>query len=81
MAKFSDFGKAVKIRLIELDKTQDWLIEQVKERTGDYFDSSYLYRILAGKLPGGAGRGDKPGKVEIIREILGMTDEQDAMEQ
>lgn len=75
MASCSDFGKAVKIRLIELDKTQEWLIEQVKERTGDYFDSSYLHRILTGKTRGETGRGDKPGKVEIIRDILGLTEE------
>ena len=70
----SDFGKAVKIRLIELEKTQDWLIERVKERTGDYFDSSYLYRLMTGRLPGETGRGGKPGKADVIREILGMTE-------
>lgn len=72
MVKTSDFGKAVKIRLIELDKDQNWLIEQVKERTGDYFDSSYLHRLLAGKLPGSTGYHGKPGKADVIREILGM---------
>ena len=72
MAKTSEFGKAVKIRLIELEKTHEWLIEQVKERTGDYFDSSFLHRILSGKLPAESGRGDKPGKAQVIREILGM---------
>lgn len=72
MAKTSDFGKAVKIRLVELEQTQDWLIEQVKERTGDYFDSSYLCRILSGKLSGETGYNGKPGKAEVIREILGM---------
>lgn len=72
MAVTSDFGKAVKIRLVELDKDQNWLIEQVKERTGDYFDSSYLYRLMAGKLPGGTGWNGKPGKAEVIREILGL---------
>ena len=71
----NDFGKAVKIRLIELGKTQNWLIEQVVERTGDFFDSSYLNRILTGKAPGATGRGGKPGKVEVIREILSMKDE------
>lgn len=76
MAKTNDFGKAVKIRLIELEKTQEWLIEQVKERTGDYFDSSYLYRLLAGKTPGERGNNGKPGKVEIIREILGISEEE-----
>lgn len=72
MAKTSDFGKAVKIRLVEMEKTQEWLIEQVNEKTGDYFDSSYLYRLMTGKTPGDTGRGGKPGKVAVIREILGM---------
>lgn len=73
MSKTSDFGKAVKIRLIELDKTQDWLIEQVKEKTGDLsFDSSWLHKILVGKLPGERGYRGKPGKADVIREILGM---------
>lgn len=75
MAKVKDFGKQVKIRLIELDKTQEWLIEQVKEKTGDFFDSSYLHRILSGKLPGENGRNGKPGKASVIREILGISEE------
>ena len=77
MAKTSDFGKEVKIRLIEIEKDQSWLIEQVKERTGDYFDSSYLHRILAGKLPAEVGRNGKPGKSEVIREILGFAEKGD----
>ena len=76
MAKTSDFGKAVKIRLIELEKSQEWLIEQVKERTGTFFDSSYLHRILAGKLAAERGNDGKPGKAEVIREILGMNEEE-----
>lgn len=72
MANTSDFGKAVKIRLIEMEQTQDWLIEQVRERTGDYFDSSYLYRILSGKLAAENGTNGKPGKAVVIREILGL---------
>ena len=71
----NNFGKAVKIRLIEMDKTQAWLIEQVKEKTGDFFDSSYLHRILSGKLPAEHGRDGKPGKAEVIRDILGMSRE------
>ena len=70
----NEFGKAVRIRLIELNQSQEWLIEQVRERTGDYFDSSYLQRLLSGKLPGG-GRNGKPGKAQVIREILGMESE------
>ena len=74
MASKINFGKQVRIRLIEMDKTQEWLIEQVKERTGDFFDSSYLHRILSGKLPGDTGRNGKPGKATVIREILGLTE-------
>lgn len=70
----SDFGKAVKIRLIEIGKDQTWLIEQVKERTGDYFDTSYLSRLLRGELPG-EGRGGKPGKAAVIRDILGIVEQ------
>lgn len=73
--KVSDFGKQVKIRLIELGQTQEWLIEQVKEKTGDFFDSSYLHRILSGKLPAETGRNGKPGKAAVIREILGLSEE------
>ena len=74
VAQVSEFGKAVKIRLMELGRTQEWLVDQVRERTGDYFDSSYLYRILTGKLAAENGTNGKPGKAEVIREILGMED-------
>lgn len=73
MVKTSDFGKAVKIRLVELDRTQAWLIEQVRERSGDMsFDTSWLHRILTGKLTGEKGYKGKPGKAQVIREILEM---------
>ena len=76
MAKTSDFGKAVKIRLVEMEKTQAWLIERVKEQTGDMsFDTSWLHRILSGKLTGERGYNGKPGKAVVIREILGMNEE------
>lgn len=74
LAQVSEFGMAVKVRLIEMQKTQSWLIEQVKERTGDFFDSSYLHRLLTGKLEGGTGWDGKPGKAAVIREILGLED-------
>lgn len=72
MVKTTDFGKAVKIRLIEIGKTQTWLIEQVKERTGAYFDSSWLYRIMTVEGFGEKGYDGELSKVDIIREILGM---------
>ena len=68
LAKTSDFGKEVKIRLVEMDKNQAWLIEQVKEKTGLYFDDSYLWKINSGILA-------TPSIVSAIREILGMTED------
>ena len=62
----TDYGKAIRIRLVELNQTQEWLIESVRERTGLYFDSSYLYKILTGRL-------STPKVVEAINEILGVT--------
>lgn len=48
-AKFCQYGKEIKKRLIDIDKTQAWLIEQVKQDTGLYFDDSYLYKVMAGR--------------------------------
>lgn len=70
MAAMSDFGKEIKKRLIDLGETQEWLIEQVRERTGDYFDGSYLWRIMVGRIPADRGNFGKPGKADVIREIL-----------
>lgn len=45
---FCEFGKNVKKRLVDIDQTQDWLIAQVRDETGLFFDSSYLHKILKG---------------------------------
>lgn len=50
MAQFTVFGKDIKKRLIDLEHTQVWLIEQVRQITGLYFDDSYLYKIQTGQL-------------------------------
>lgn len=72
MAKLTDFGMAVRVKLLEKGKTQEWLVVQVRERTGDFFDSSYLWRLLHGATPGETGRDGKPGKIEVICDILGI---------
>lgn len=69
MANVTDFGKRVKIRLIEMDKNQDWLIRQVQDKTGLYFDSSYLWRILTGQL-------NAPKIIEAICETVGFNDDE-----
>lgn len=63
MAQFTAFGKEVKKRLVDIDRQQAWLIREVRTNTGLYFDDSYLYKILTGKLA-------TPKIVQAIREIL-----------
>lgn len=63
MNALSDFGKTIKKRLIDMNKNQVWLIEQVREETGLYFDGSYLYKISTGRL-------NTPSIVGAIRKIL-----------
>lgn len=63
MAKLSEFGKEISKRLIDLDKPQLWLIEEVRSKTGLYFDDSYMYKIKTGQL-------STPKIVQAIKDIL-----------
>lgn len=65
MAQITDFGKTVKKKLIDFERSQQWLIERVKAQTGLYFDGSYLYKILI-------GRAASPKIVKAICEILSI---------
>lgn len=62
------YGKEIAKRLIDLEKTQGWLIEQVKDKTGLYFDGSYLYRLRMGEI-------HNPRFVQAINEILGIEED------
>lgn len=64
-AKFCQYGKEIKKRLVDIDKPQVWLIEQVQKDTGLYFDDSYLYKIMAGK-------NNNPKIKTSINKVLGM---------
>lgn len=63
--KLTDFGKKIKFSLIERDLNQEWLIAEVKKKTGTYFDSSYLYKIMTGQKK-------TPKIISAICEILGI---------
>ena len=65
---FSAFKKAVKHRLIDLDKTQTWLCREVTARCGRYCDSSILKKVYDGKLP-------RSVIVSTIQEILDLPKE------
>ena len=62
-----DFRKQVKYRLIDLGKTQKWLEEQVRMKTGLFVDSGYLHKIFAGER-------NAPKIVQAIKEILDIYD-------
>ncbi len=70
MAQITVFGKEIKKRLIDIERPQAWLIEQVKEKTGLYFDDSYLYKIMVGSL-------STPSIVSAINEILELHGKED----
>ena len=61
------FGKEIKKRLVDMDKTQYWLINQVASRTGLYFDGSYLHKVMTGKA-------NTPKIVQAICQVLNIAD-------
>jgi hypothetical protein len=65
IVKLCNYGKQIKKRLVDIDHNQEWLISQVREKTGLYFDDSYLYKIMVGK--------NKPEKIiTAINEVLSI---------
>ena len=68
MKALTDFGIEIKTALLKQSKTQKWLQEKVREKTGLYFDDSYLHKIMVGTA--------NPEHIKsAIREILGMQKE------
>lgn len=45
----TDFGKNVKKKLIDMDKRQKWLREEVENRTGLKLDNPYFQKIMRGE--------------------------------
>lgn len=47
----TDYGVDIKVQLLRLNKTQNWLIEEVKKiLPGRYLDTSNLYKIMTGEI-------------------------------
>lgn len=65
MTQVTEYGKAVKKRLIDINQTQEWLMKEVTERTGRFVDSGYLYKIMSGQRRA-------PAITAAINEILGL---------
>lgn len=64
----TDYGKTIQHRLIDMDKPKRWLIDEVRAKTGLYFDTSYFGKIVT-------GRKSTPKIVNAINEILGITND------
>lgn len=45
----TEFGKEIKLELLLRDQTQEWLISQVRKKSGMFLDSGYLGKIMAGE--------------------------------
>jgi hypothetical protein len=46
----TEYGKRVKTKLVEMDKPQSWLIDEVANKTQMFVDSSLLNKILTGRV-------------------------------
>ena len=46
----SEYGMAVKKRLVEINKPQKWLESEITARTGMYCDSSLLNKVFTDKV-------------------------------
>lgn len=68
MAKITEYGKKIKLCLLDMGHTQTWLISEVRIKTGLYFDDSYLYKIMFGTVR-------TPKIIAAINEILGIKEE------
>ncbi len=64
--QLTDFGIAVKTELLRKNKTQLWLVSEIKERDKTlYVDPSAINKVLTGKV--------RSGKIKrLIEEILGI---------
>ena len=63
-----DYMQRVKIRLIEKNKNQKWLYEEVKKKTGLFCDNSYLSKISRGQH-------SSPKIRKAINEILDIKED------
>ena len=69
---FCNFGKEVKKKLVDIDQTQKWLMEQISAKTGLYMDGFYLHKILTGQSA-------NPKIVAAIQEILDLSENEDTL--
>ena len=64
--KVCPYGAKLKMKLLELNRSQKWLEEEITKRTGLYCDSGTLGVIIRGESK-------REKLVNAINEILGIT--------
>lgn len=61
---YTKFGIETNLRLMEMNQTQTWLIEEIKKEMPErYIDSSLMSRILTGRV-------NSPDIISAIGKIL-----------
>ena len=65
---FCQFGKEIAKRLVDIDRTQEWLMKEIRADTGLYVDTSYMHKIKTGKL-------STPKIIASIRRILDIPED------
>ena len=64
----TEYGKRIQIELVKREKTKEWLIGEIRAKTGMYVDRSNLNKIIAGKI--------KSSRLtDAINEILEISEE------
>ncbi len=49
--QLTEYGMKIKFRLLKLNRTQNWLIEEVRKILPNrYLDTSNLYKIMTGEI-------------------------------
>ena len=66
--KLTDYGKCIKKKLLDMDKSQEWLISEVNKKSPITLTSSYLNRIMIGKVINSTA-------IPIINEVLEIEQE------
>lgn len=62
----TEYGIKIKTELLRQGKTQNWLIDEIKQKTDKYVDTSNLYKLMTGQIANSEISG-------AINEILNIT--------
>jgi uncharacterized membrane protein YcaP (DUF421 family) len=71
--ELTEFGKTIKIRLLELQRTQKWLIAELNRLNVLKVDSSFLNKVMTGQVK-------KSRMEELICEVLSIQRENNKAE-